>query len=134
MLETGLFQFLATQPNINSLIADRVFFVKMPVKETPLPAVVFTVISTRRVWSANGPSGLRFSYLQFDTYAETFTESRDVTAALRLALENMINVTLPDGTRVQGSVVTNEMDFHYEPGTSGYIFRRCLEIEFQHDE
>jgi hypothetical protein len=133
MLETGIFQLLVATPGINALISDRVFFVKMPVKETTLPAVVFNTIHSRSVWSARGPSGLRFSNLQFDSYATTSTGAREVSNELRATLENLIT-TLPDGTRVQGSIVTNDMDFPYEPGTSGYVFRRVLEIEFQHEE
>jgi len=130
MLEAGVFQLLSTNAALQALIADRVFFVKMPAKETLLPAVVFQIITTRTVYSATGPSGFRFVHVQFDSYAEAYSDAVAISRLLRTALAAFVG-PLPDGTLIHGSIVMNEMDMPYEPGTSGYVFRRLLEIEFQ---
>jgi Protein of unknown function (DUF3168) len=130
VLETGLFQLLTVTDAITHLCANRVFFVKMPGKETVLPSVVFQVITARSVSSAQGFSHFRFVHVQFDSYATNYTDAVTLSNALRARLASFSG-PLPDGTIIHGSIVLNEMDQPYEAGTGGYIFRRILEIEFQ---
>jgi hypothetical protein len=103
-------------------------------KGATLPAIVFTVAVTADLgYSAQGASGLRKKTLQFDSYATKYNDAVKVSDSIRSILQSYSGV-LPDGTSVNGCIVTRDMDMAYEPGTTGYAYRRLLEIDVMYTE
>src|SRR6202012_564091 len=113
MLETGLFQLLTTDATISALIGDRLDFTKLR-KSPQLPAVVMMVITTKDIYSATGANNLRFKRVQFDCYSDDYQQSVTTSDSIRNLLKSKAGVKLPDGTFVNGCVVSQDRDMPYE--------------------
>jgi hypothetical protein len=144
LFEQGLYQLLTQdqgdpltgRTSVASLIGDRAFWLLAP-KETRTPFVVMQLVVTQDTYSAQGANKLRIKHVQFDSYGTTSTDPLTgvvvVSDAIRKLLQSFSG-QLPDGTPINGCIVTRDMDMGYEPGTSGYEFRRLLEVQIQHTD
>jgi len=127
MLETGIYQRLRDDTGVSGFVSGRIFYSRMP-KDATLPAVVFNVVVTTDMgYTFQGASGLRTKRIQFDSYAKDYLSTVKVSDSIRAILQSFSGTI--DGTVVQGCVVVSEMDFPYEPGTSGFIQRRMMEVD-----
>jgi hypothetical protein len=132
-VEAGVYQKLRDDPAVGSYVSGRIFGSRMP-KDATLPAIVWTIVLTDDMgYHYQGASGLRRKRFQFDSYAKKYMDSVKTSDAIRAVLESFAGV-LPDGTPVNGCIVVRDMDFPFEPGTSGYIQRRLLEIDVIYTE
>lgn len=132
MLEAGVYQLLRDDPGVKALIAGRIYGGRLP-KDPTNPSVVYNVVVTGDVYSVAGATGFRNKRIQFDSYASEYTDSVKTSDAIRSVLKSFKGV-LPDGTFVNGCIVVRDMDFPYEPGTTGYVFRRLLEVDFWYQD
>ena len=131
-VEAGLYQLLKSDSGVSSRISGRLFGGRAP-KGVTFPCAVWNVAATQDVYSIQGASGLRFKRMQFDSYGEKYMETLAVSDAIRDALKSFRG-TLPNDVEVQGCVVITDQDFPYEPGASGQIFRRMIEVEVAYIE
>jgi hypothetical protein len=135
MFEAGLYQLLKNDAGVSALVAGRIFGGRIPktATDSTYPCLVWTVVSTLDLYSSQGASGYRTKRVQIDCYALKYIDAVKVTDAVRAALENFQG-DLPDGTSVDRSIVTMDQDFLFEPGASGQLFRRMIEIEIAYLE
>jgi hypothetical protein len=141
MLEIGLYQKLRDDVGIGSppsggvvsWVSGRVFWGRTPDNVT-LPAIVMTVVTTSDLgYTYQGASGLRKKMIQFDSYATKYTDAVKVSDAIRSLLQSYSGI-LPDGTSVNGCVVVGDRDMGLEPGTTGFVYRRMLEVDCYYTE
>lgn len=130
-LEIGLITQLTSASAVSTFTSSRVFGAQLPVG-CALPAAIVQSITTRDVYSAQGSSNLRFKRVQIDSYAKTYEDSVRLSEAVRSVLKNLNNVTLSDGTVVQGCVIEQDKDMPPEDGDGGFIFRHMIEVTVQH--
>lgn len=111
-LETTLVTLLTGHAGLGALIAGRLYPLALP--QTPtLPAVVYSRISTRRIYSQSGFSNLSRPRFQFDCWAATYLGLLALVAQLIAALESLAG----DGISV--AFVENEIDMP-EPLSQSY--------------
>jgi len=132
-VEVGIYQKLRDDPGVSSYVGGRVFGSKAP-KDSTLPMIVWTVVLTDDSSThMQGASGFRKKRFQFDSYARKYVDSVKTSDAIRAALEQFAG-TLPDGSACNGCIIVRDMDFPYEPGSSGYIHRHLLEVDVMYTE
>jgi hypothetical protein len=136
MFEVGLMQLLKNDSGVAALISGRLFGGRVPKDATnsTYPCAVWTVATTVDLYSSDGQSGYRTSRVQFDAYAIKYIDVLNVKEAIKAALQNFKQATLPDGTFVDRMVVIEDRDFETEPGISGQLYRRLLEVEIAYIE
>jgi len=133
-IEAGMYQYMKQDPGVSSYVGGRIFGSKLPKDKTAMPAIVWTVVLTQELGShAHGSSGLRSKRFQIDSYASKYMDSVKTSDAVRALFQNFSG-TLPDGSSVNGCIIIRDMDFPYEPGTSGYVYRHLLEIDVIYSE
>lgn len=137
MIEAGLKQYLAADPTVSTIVGNKIYAVLMK-KGVPFPAVVYTVVATVPVFSLDGDNRMESKRFQFDSYAEDYLTSRNLSRAIRSLLvpksdlsgtAQNISYTLPDGTFVGGAIVHEDHDLPFEVGEGGYIFRALLDVQ-----
>lgn len=128
MLEVGLYQQMKADTGVSGFVSGRIFSTLMP-KNPTYPVIVYNTVTTTDLgYHSQGASGLRMKRIQFDAYAKDHYTTISVCDALRTLFQSFRGV-LNDGTNVQGCIVQGEMDFPYEEGGTGYIFRHMVEID-----
>jgi len=128
MIEAGIYQYLIADPGVSSWVSGRVFGSRLP-KNCTLPAIVWTVIHTQDLgYTTQGASGLRKKAFQFDSYALAYGDSVKVSDAIRSILQSYSGI-LPDGSSVNGCIITQDMDMPYEPSASGQVQRHLLSVD-----
>jgi hypothetical protein len=132
-LESGLYQLLIADPGVSSWVGGRVFGGKMP-RGATMPAIVWSVAVGKDMgYSTQGASGLIKKSVQFDSYANKYSDVVKTSDSIRALLQNYSGV-LPDNTSVNGVIITRDMDVSWEPGAGGYVFRRLLEMDVMYTE
>lgn len=132
-VEAGIYQKLRDDPGVSSYVRGRIFGSKAP-KDATAPFIVWTVVVTEDMgYNFQGAAGLRKKRFQFDSYATKYMDSVKTSDAIRSLLQSFAG-NLPDGTPVNGCIVMRDMDFPYEPGTSGQIHRHLLEVDVIYTE
>jgi len=132
-VEIGIYQRLKQDPGVTSYVQGRIFGSKAP-KNATMPMIVWTVVITDDMGTHfQGTSGLRKKRFQFDSYASKYIDSVKTSDAVR-ALFEQFSGTLPDGSAVNGCIIVRDMDFPYEPGSSGYVHRHLLEVDVMYTE
>ena len=119
--EEGLFYYLDNYEALAEEVDNRIYPILLP-QEATLPAVVYTRISTPRLYKLEDeflPQG-RF---QFDCYAEEFQEAKEVAADVKAALDLYSGAM--GAYTVEMCIIEDEMDT-YEPET-GY-WRSMVEV------
>lgn len=106
-LETKLYTLLSSDAGVVAIASDRVYPDEAP-QNAALPYVVYTRISSGRVYSLSGYSGLENPRIQIDCYAETMADvvslSDAVISAMRgattfkVAMDDPENMPEEDGT------------------------------------
>jgi len=85
-IEELLVARLTGYPALAALVGNRVYPLVLP-QNVALPAMTYQRISTLRVRSHSGPSGLAHPRFQFACWADSYAEAANVTRVLRLALD-----------------------------------------------
>jgi len=132
-IESGIYQELIADPGVTSWIAGRIFGGRLP-KGCTLPAVVWTVaVGQDMGYSTQGASGLIKKSFQFDSYANKYMDAVKTSDSIRSLLQSYSGI-LPDGSSVNGVIITRDMDIAWEPGAGGYVYRRLLEMDVMFSE
>lgn len=109
-IEEGLAYFLKNTAGITALVSTRIFPNKLP-QTTTLPAITFQRISTPRVHThdTSGAGGTAHPRIQIDVWGETYESCKDVTDAIRTALNGYKGTMgAVDPVTVQGALIDEE--------------------------
>ena len=110
MMEAGLISLLVANNGVHALVGGRIYPLLLP--ETPtLPAVTYQVISTVPVYSLDGAAGAQKVRIEFNAWANTYGECKQVSAAIRTTLESYRGA-LTDSTFVATVAVVNSTDYY----------------------
>ena len=145
MFEVGLIQFLKNNTGIAALVSGRVFAGRIPknADAATYPCIVWTVASTMDNPIISGTSGFRMKRVQLDCYdrinrvnetGHSYVANVRVADAVRSAFQTFLHGTFPDGTKVDSCVIISDQDFPDEPGDSGQLFRRMIEVQIAYQE
>lgn len=85
-VEQAIADRLTTDATVASLVATRVFPEILP-QDPTYPAIAYQRITTQRVRSMDGPSGLSRPRIQIDCYAAAYAQAKALADAVRLALD-----------------------------------------------
>ena len=127
--EEGLFYYLDNYAGLSTEVDNRIYPNLLP-QQPPavLPAVVYHRISTPRLVALER-SLLPQGRFQFDCWAETFQEAKDVAAQVKAALD-VYSGAMGDYT-VEVSLIDDERD-DYEPETKRW--RSMVEVVIWYEE
>jgi Protein of unknown function (DUF3168) len=134
LLEYQLRIFLLTLPDLVALIGDRIFPAPAP-QNAGMPFVTFQRVSTERVYSDDGRSGLAGPTIQIDCwadapeYAGSYGAAKEIAEAIRLELESFRGMWGP--IRIQEVTITSENDLY-----EGQDRTRRVTVDYRiwHDE
>ena len=85
MLEENIVAMLKADTALAALVVNRIYPLTLP-QESELPAIRYTMISSRPTTTHDGDSGLATALFQFDCFAATYTAAKALAAALRATL------------------------------------------------
>jgi hypothetical protein len=130
MLETDVATLLANDPGVLAALggADNVYLGMIPKGEPDNPAVVIQAVNSIYYKGADRTNGFQIRRLQIDSYAARYSDALTLSNAVRDALKDFSGAT--GKTQIQGTILRQDMDMPDEPGSTGYVFRRMLIIEF----
>lgn len=97
MIEETIYSLITGDAAFAAVAADRLFPVILP-KIPTLPAVTYQRITTRRSYATAGPIDLNRIRIQFDCWAATYPQAKDLQHILLTILEDPSRVT---GTAIQ---------------------------------
>lgn len=124
---------LLGKPPANSQDGPPIFFAAAP-KQPLTPFLVLHKINTPPAGETlDGVSDLIDGELQVDSYANDQITAQRLARAVRDALKNY-GGALPDGTTIQFTSVTAELDDSYEVGGQGYLFRSLVRLKAMYTE
>ena len=117
-IETGLFTKISA--DTTSLVAGRVYLVKLP-QTCTFPAIAIQRISSPRVHSHQGASGLAYPRFQITGYAATFASVKAIMKAVRIGLDGYSGTigTSPNTVAVGCALIESERD-SYDPDSQLY--------------
>lgn len=130
MIEKGLFQLIQSDANVAKLVTTTngagVYWVLMP-KGAAVPCIVLSRTATQDTNTMQGATPLRGALLQLDCYAPTYYGARSLSTVARQLIESFKGA-LPDGTVMNGALITKDWDMPYEEGALGFVYRAMLEF------
>jgi hypothetical protein len=142
MLASGLYVLLAGvsavtsllgKPPANSQDGPPIFF-GSALKEDLVPfLVIHKPLSLPAGQTLDGVSDLIDGEIQFDSYANDQITAQKLSRVVRDALKNY-GGALSDGTTIQFTEVTAELDDGYEEGGQGYLFRSLVRLKAMYTE
>jgi hypothetical protein len=128
MIEQGIVALLTANAPLMALIDPHIFPVYLP-ETAILPAVSYQVITRSRDYTLTSQATSE-ALVQFDFWAEQYSQAKAIQQALRNVLE-LYAGTLTDGTRVMGAFLSNCIDM---PLTDDQTYHVVSEFTFQYVE
>jgi len=116
-IEEALYAHVTGDASIAALISDRFYPLRAP-QGAALPYAVYQRISTPRIRSQSGPSGLARPRFQVTCYASSYSQSRQLANLMRISLDGFRG-TMGGGVSVGAVFLENEMDT-YEDETGAF--------------
>lgn len=145
MIESGLYRALVLDSGVNSLlpnpVGNNVYLMRME-KDSLTPAIVIQGISSTSINSLIGENQLQTKRFQFDCYAMSYFVARSLARAVKAVFIPSSDgfgfpqfpYSLPDGTQIQSAMVHMDIDWPFEEGEGGYLYRAMMDIEFGYVE
>jgi len=119
LIEQALMTFLNAQSGITDLVSTRIYFRKAP-QDVAKPYLVLFKVSGIREHSHDGSSHLAHPRFQLSAFATTYSEAKEIIAAVQAALQAYSGTMGGDGgVYVNGCFYEDESDF-FETETSLY--------------
>ncbi len=107
-IEIGIRNRLTSDTDMAALVSTRVYPMRLP-QGYSLPAVSYQRISAeRRHELSTGPIGWAFTRFQFDCWAGSYSDLRDLAEAVRKCLDGFSGTV--DGTHVGGIYIEGERE------------------------
>jgi hypothetical protein len=122
VLEEGIYSYLSGYAGLVAKVGTRVYPVRFP-QSTIMPCVVYQRIDTPRITTmdSSGSSGdLINPRFQFEVWAETYDEAKDICDILRAALNGKTGTM--GGVTIRASLGSNET-VEYSPEFELYRFQ-----------
>jgi hypothetical protein len=114
IIEEALFAHLTSDSDVSALVGTRVYPLVAP-QDAELPLLVYQRISTPRVRSQSGPSGLAHPRFQITARATSVSQLRDLANKVRIALDGFKGVMGgASGVNVGAIFQDNERDGYGE--------------------
>ena len=126
MLEQGLTTLLTQNAGLQALIGTCLYPVMVP-EQTTYPCLSYQTVSAASEYALPGSSE-RWKRLQFDAWAQSYADCKNVVAALDAALDGFTGA-LPDGTVVFGAFRGVELDLSEQYSRT---FRTLVEYTFHY--
>lgn len=133
MLESGLVQLLATDPDVSALLGGRIYPVKGPTDSPVYPFCCYRNIPSGSHTSTLDGRESGSKTIQFDVFSDEpsgYGSGKSVLLALRNVLVGYVG-TLPDGTRILDTERGAEEDNFAEDQRAYHSF---VEYEFEYIE
>jgi len=86
-LETKLYSLLSADEGVLALVSTRIYPLTAP-QEAEMPFVVYTRVSSNRLYSLTGYSNLEYPRMQVDCYGVTYSEMKLLSEAVIAALRS----------------------------------------------
>lgn len=109
-------------------VQARTYGFKLPLNTT-LPAITFFKVSAPRDQTQEGPSGLVTARFQVSSWGKTYTDSKQLSRSVRLALDGFRGAF--NEVRIDGVELMNEMDGN-EPEPN--IFQTIMDFRVKYAE
>ena len=113
---------------VTDLVGTRIYPNLLPQSPT-YPALTYQQVSGPRIESLQGHSGLAHPRFEFNAFAETYIEARDIIEQVRLALEGFSGTV--DSVDIDGINLLDSRDFFED---SLGVHRRDMDFEVWHHE
>ena len=133
-IEVDLYSLLSTNANVLSALGGNnyIWLGAIPKGQPDTPALVLQTVLTDNYYGADGVNTLMTKRVQFDSYAARYSDAVTISNTVRDLLKNITGSL--GNTNIQAALLRRDMDMPEEPGNTGYVFRRLIEIEFWHTE
>lgn len=123
-LFSSIFSVLSADSELNELVADRIFPVKVA-QSTEFPNISFSRVSRSAGLTMSGPSNEKSARVQFDVYTKNYTDINDIANQLVKLLHGKTGgfgsstlwvsqlVYSEDGYTHQNDTFTTSLDFQF---------------------
>lgn len=106
-IETAIFSMLADDSEIGSMAGDRIYPNKIP-QDSELPAITYQEISGLRQHVMAGPVGLVKSRYQVNCWAESYSECKTLSEAVRKEMDGYDGTV--NGVEIEVIMLASEID------------------------
>lgn len=131
MLEIDLYTLLSTDASIAAATSTGrspgVWLGAIPKGQPDSDAIVVQT-HVDRIKTASGTLALLSAKVQVDVYHPKYSACKKLANAVIALLQDLSGALTT--TNVQGVIPDKDLDMNFEPGDSGYVFRRMLEFQF----
>ena len=115
-VEAGLVDLLINDATFLGLVADLPQPMRL-VQNPTYPSVTYQRIDAQRVKSTEGPSCLADARVQFDVWATTWNEARQIADAIRVKLDGFVGTATAqfsptEAFKIQGIFIRSERDLY----------------------
>lgn len=132
-LEIDLYSFLSRDSDLLSLTGGNCIWLgAIPKGQPDSQAIVLQTVITDNIYGADGVNTLMMKRVQIDSYAARYSDAVATSNTIRDLLKNISGVL--GKVNIQAALLRKDMDMPEEPGSTGYVFRRLLQIDFWHTE
>jgi len=129
-IEEALYYHLSHTAGVTALVSTRIYPLVAP-QDAARPYLVYQRISTPRVRSHSGPSGLAHPRFQITGVAASYSAARGLANAVRAALDGYSGA-MGSAPGVQTAAFVDNENDGYSDGIPAYIFR--LDVILWHQE
>lgn len=131
MLEIDLYTLLSTDASIAAATstgaAPGVWLGAIPKGKPDSNAIVIQTQITRTK-GYDGTNALLSAKVQVDVYHPKYSACKKLANAVIALLQDLSGALTT--TNVQGVIPDKDLDMNFEPGDSGFVFRRMLDFQF----
>lgn len=129
-IEEALYTYLNAQSGLTALVGDRIYFVTAP-QQVEAPYLIINLVSSIRTHSHAGFSNLTRARFQFTPFAETYLETKQITAQLKTALDGLTgNIGDSPYVYIGSCLLENETDLFDSNSGLNYI---AVDFIIQHN-
>lgn len=125
MIQEALRKKLLAHTPLSDLVGERIYILKLP-QNPVLPAITYFRVSSPRHHDIN----VSFARFQFDSWALSYNEVRDVAKEIRKAIQREKGIW--DGVKVIQGVYINETEM-YESETEIYHIASDFKIIYREE-
>lgn len=128
MIEHAIHSILANDSGVIGFVGDSIFYLRAQ-QDVETPYICLFKVSSPRVYSHGGESGLAITRIQIDIFADTYYEAKQISQVVQDVLSAYSSMS--EGIRIDSCFLVNETDI-YESGEE--ICHTALDFEIIHNE
>lgn len=111
-IEAAMRAHLIADPGVSGLVGQRIYPIAMP-QGTTLPAITYQRVSTVRIGSKQGPTGMAQPRLQINCWSKSYGDAKALADAVRVALDGYRGL-MGGAVDVWETVVGTDVDLYEE--------------------